>query len=96
MYDKQLYQGVIAILILSIIALILIGGTMHKLNDYEYEQYKQIPHKDSILNAYSQYRTNTTHLLDVAGISNDDPIMETDTGSDYLQSCYKLDSLLEH
>lgn len=47
------------------------------------------------LDAYRDYYLSVEHLLDAAGIDADNPIIETDAGSDYLQFKYVVDSLEE-
>lgn len=60
-------------------------GKCHVLNEMEYANYKTLEYKESLCNAYYNYFNNAEAMLDSVKIE-DSPYIETDKGSEYLNS----------
>ena len=63
------------------------------MTDAEYNQYRDMQKNTKLLEAYKAYYTNTETLLDSVDVDVDDPILETDAGSNYLRAKYTVDSI---
>lgn len=63
------------------------------MTDTEYNQYRDMQKNTRLLEAYKAYYTNTETLLDSVDVDVDDPILETDAGSNYLRAKYTVDSI---
>ena len=63
------------------------------MTDAEYNQYRDMQKNTRLLEAYKAYYTNTETLLDSVDVDVDDPILETDAGSNYLRAKYTVDSI---
>lgn len=67
-------------------AYLLIGfNKSHIISDIEYANYKTLEYKESLCNAYYNYFNNAEAMLDSVKIE-DSPYIETDKGSEYLNS----------
>lgn len=65
---------------------IMIGfNKSHIISDLEYANYKTLDYKEHLLNAYYNYFNNAEALFDSVKIE-DSPYIETDKGSEYLNS----------
>lgn len=65
---------------------IMIGlNKSHIISDLEYANYKTLDYKENLLKAYYNYFNNTEALFDSLRIE-DSPLIETDKGSEYLNS----------
>ena len=65
---------------------LLIGlNRSHIISETEYANYKTLEYKENLLNAYYNYFNNAEALLDSVKIE-DSPYIETDKGSEYLNS----------
>ena len=60
-------------------------GKCHVLNEMEYANYKTLEYKENLCNAYYNYFNNAEDMLDSVKIE-DSPYIETDKGSEYLNS----------
>lgn len=65
---------------------IILGfGKCHIISDIEYANYKTLEYKENLCNAYYNYFNNAEAMLDSVKIE-DSPYIETDKGSEYLNS----------
>lgn len=70
---------------LFVFVIIMGIGKCHILNDLEYANYKTLEYKENLCNAYYSYFNNAEAMLDSVKIE-DSPYIETDKGSEYLNS----------
>lgn len=67
-------------------AYLLIGfNKSHIISDMEYTNYKTLEYKENLCSAYYDYFNNAEALLDSVKIE-DSPYIETDKGSEYINS----------
>ena len=52
-----------------------------------------ISHKVEVLKAYNAYYNAVENLLDSTNLAEDDTVLETDAGSNYLNKKWRVDSL---
>lgn len=71
--------------VLFVFVIIMDIGKCHILNDLEYANYKTLEYKENLCNAYYNYFNNAESMLDSVKIE-DSPYIETDKGSEYLNS----------
>lgn len=71
--------------VLFVFVIIMDIGKCHILNDLEYANYKTLEYKENLCNAYYNYFNNAEAMLDSVKIE-DSPYIETDKGSEYLNS----------
>lgn len=71
--------------VLFVLIIVMGIGKCHIINDLEYANYKTLEYKESLCNAYYNYFNNAEAMLDSVKIE-DSPYIETDKGSEYLNS----------
>lgn len=64
------------------------------MSSLEVANYETLPYKVELLKAYYDYYDSVESLLDSINLEEDDEILETDAGSNYLNQKWRVDSLV--
>lgn len=83
---SRILSMVIMFFLGTLFVFIILGiSKCHIIDDLEYANYKTLKYKESLCNAYYKYFNNAEAMLDSVNIE-DSPYIETDKGSEYLNS----------
>ncbi len=83
---SRILSVVIAFFAGTLFVFVILGiSKCHVIDDLEYANYKTLEYKESLCNAYYNYFNNAEAMLDSVKIE-DSPYIETDKGSEYLNS----------
>lgn len=63
------------------------------LTPLEMANFNTLPYKVEVIKAYNAYYSAVENLLDSTNLAEDDTVLETDAGSNYLNKKWRVDSL---
>lgn len=95
---KRFIKGLILLLIGAVLGIIthivvMTSWGYKMLTPLEVANFNTLPYKIEVLSAYDAYYTAVENLLDSTNLEEDDEILETDAGSNYLNQKWRVDSL---
>lgn len=64
------------------------------LTPLEMANFNTLPYKVEVIKAYNAYYSAVESLLDSTNLAEDDTVLETDAGSNYLNKKWRVDSLI--
>ena len=64
------------------------------MSSLEVANYETLPYKIELLKAYNTYYDAVENLLDSTNLAEDDTVLETNYGSNYLNQKWRIDSLV--
>ena len=96
---KRFIKSLILLLIGAVLGIIthivVVSSCGYKmLTPLEMGNYNTLPYKIELLKAYYNYYDAVENLLDSTNLAEDDTVFETNFGSNYLNTKYRVDSLV--
>lgn len=96
---KRLIKSIILLLIGAVLGIIthivVMSSWGYKmLTPLEMANFNTLPYKVEVIKAYNAYYNAVENLLDSTNLAEDDTVLETNYGSNYLNQKWRIDSLV--